>query len=118
MLAVGRDDLVLGAEPKAGEDDVAAVRRRGRQREVPLGHADCVRQLCPYPVAQLEGASEVVGPAAAVFEVRPVLRDHRLNGQAGERAVRARVQVGVALEDGELRAGFLDGHSIVTSTGA
>jgi GGDEF domain-containing protein len=63
-------------------------------------------------------AREVLGPAAAGFEVRPVLRDHRLDRRTGERAVRACVQVGIALEDGELRAGFRDGHSIVTSTGA
>ena len=34
VLDVGRDDLVLGAEIESGEDDVARVRRRVRQRDV------------------------------------------------------------------------------------
>ena len=83
-----------------------------------LGHADRRRELRPHPLAQLDRAREVIGPAAPGFEVRVLLRDHRLDGRTRERAVRACVQVGIALEDGELLAGLFDGHSIVTSTGA
>ena len=51
--------------------------------------------------------SKYARAAAAALEVEALLLGHRLGGRAGERPVRARVQVRVALEDRELRPGLL-----------
>ena len=118
MLAVGGQHFVLRGQTEAGEDDVAPVRGRGRQREVRFGHADHGRELRPDSLAQLDRAREVVRPAPASLEIGFVALRHRGDRRGRQRAVRARVQVGEALEHGELPAGFVDGHSIVTSTGA
>ena len=118
MLAVGRDDLVVRGQAEPRQDDVAAVRGRGRERHVLGRHADEGRELLPHGRPQLERTLEVRRPAAAVLEIGLLLGGHRLDRRAGERPVRARVQVGEPLEDGELRASLLEGHSNLVSTGA
>ncbi len=118
MLTVGRDDLVIGGQAEPGEDDVAAVRRRGRQGEGLNGDADRGGEFRPDLVAQRERPLEVGRAAAALLEVDPLLGGHRLDRRARERPVRARVQVREGLEDRELGARLVEGHSIVASTGA
>src|SRR5205823_5542789 len=118
MLTVGRDDLVIGGQAEPGEDDVAAVRRRGRQRKALDGNADGGGELRPDLVAQCERSLEVGWAAAALLEVSALLCGHRLDRRQRERPVRARVQVREALEDRELGARLVNGHSIVVSTGA
>ena len=120
VLLVRRHDLVVRAEAEPGEDDVAAVRGRRRQRDVLGRHAGSAPPACRARARAALACPRVVpGPGAALGEVDERLRDHRLGGRPGERPVRAGVEVGDALEDGERRPGFLEGHEeTVSSTGA
>ena len=56
--------------------------------------------------------------ARAPLRERPLLpRPLRLDRAPGERPERPRVQVGVAVEDGQLGADLLERHAIAASTG-
>ncbi len=118
VLLVRGHDLVVRAEPEPGEDDVAAVRGRRRQRDVVGGHADQRRQLAAHALAQRPRLRVVAGTCAPLREVDERLRHHRLRGLPRERAVRAGVEIGDALEDRKRRSGFLERHETVSSTGA
>ena len=114
VLLVGRDDLVLGAEAEPGEHDRAAARRRVGERDV-LGSTP---STAASPRARLSRSSSIS------LEVRPCR-----SGPRSDRAracaviastvarasgpVRARVEVRVALEHGELRACLLERHPTV-----
>ena len=112
VLGVGRDDLVLGPQAQPGQDDVAAVRRGRGQREVLGRHADRRGQTGAHPLPQLEHRVDVRQSAAPQLEVGELLGRHRLDRRAGQRAHRAGVQVRDLVEDGELRAGFLEVHRL------
>ena len=118
MLAVGRDDLVVGPEVEPGQDDVAALGRRGRERDVrgiDVHHAGERRACLP---AQREHLVDVGLAAAAPLEVGVVAGFHRLDRRARNGAHRAGVQVRDPFEGGELRAGFVEIHCRDRSTGA
>jgi hypothetical protein len=111
VLRVRGDDLVLGSQAQPGEDDVAAFRRRRGQRDVLGRHADRCGQPGAHALAKLEHGVDVRLPTAAELEVGELLGRHRLDGRTRERAHRARIQIGDLVEDGELRAGFVEVHS-------
>ncbi len=118
MLLVCRDHLVLGGEPEPREDGRATP--RGRLDERDPFHV-CVKQLgeaAARHVTQLEHALEVLLAAPPVLEIAPCLLDERVDRRARKRPVRARVQVGESLEDGELRTCLFRRHPMVSSTGA
>ena len=86
--------------------------------------AEFNRRDLEHPGQRLSGALpqgehffEVSLTAAALLEVTTVELRHRLDRRARERAVRAGVQVRVALEDRELSSGLLEGHATRASTG-
>ena len=114
VLAVARHDLVLRSEIEPGEHDVAAVRRRPRQRDLRRLDAEQRRELGPHLVSHAERPREVRLSPTPLRNVDEFLGDHRLSGDARERAVRARVQVRVLLEDREGGADLLEtGHGLV-----
>ena len=88
---------------------------------VDLVSATCVgstpkqrRELGPHLVAHAERPREVRLSPAPLRDVDELLGDHRLGGDTRERAVRARIQVRVLLEDGEGGADLLEaGHGLV-----
>ena len=101
----------LGAELETGEDDVAAVRRRRRQRDVLGADADERGDVRPQLLAHLEEAREPREAAATLADAGLLLRAHRVDRPARERADAPGLEVGVALEHGELRACLLEGHA-------
>ena len=105
VLLVGRDDLVAGFEPKAGEHGLAA-RRRGR------GHRDLAERCAEQPGQELAHTTaypdqvvEVRLAAPALFELEARLRDYGVDRLLRQRAERAGVEVSHTLEDGERRHG-------------
>ena len=118
MLLTSHDDLVVRPEIEPGEHDVAAVRRRPRQRDVlRLDTHECGESRA-YVGSQLEVAVEIRLPHPALLEVGVQLLLHGLECRPGERAERTGVEVGDALEDREERARLCRRHPIETSTGA
>ena len=114
VLDIARHDLVVRSEIEPGEHDVAAVRRRPRQRDLGRLDAEQRRELGPHLVSHAERPREVRLSPTPLRNVDEFLGDHRLSGDARERAVRARVQVRVLLEDREGSADLLEaGHSLV-----
>ena len=98
MLRVGRHDLVAGPDPQAAHDDVAALGRRPRQRDLLRRRADQPRQLAAERLALLHDTLEVRAAGPALLQLLALDGLHRLDGRARERPERARVQVGVALQ--------------------
>ena len=118
VLLAGDDDLVFRPDAEAGEHDVAAVRRRARERDVLGIDPHELGESCAHVGPDLQQAVEVRLPDAAVLEVCPQLLCHRVGCRAGKRPERARVQVRDVLEHGEERTGLRRRHPTVTSTGA
>ena len=110
MLDVARHDLVVRPEVEPGEDDVAAVGRRSRQRDLRRLHREQRGELRAHHVAQLERAREVRLAAATLRGVDELLGDDRLDGRPRERPVRARVQVREPVEDREGGADLFEGR--------
>ena len=81
------------------------------------GTCDRRRETGPHPAAQGDHASKYGIPPRPSARSLSSCALHRLDRRAGERPERARVQVRVALEHGELRAGFVE-VQISTSIGA
>ena len=107
MLDVGGHDLVLGPEAEAGEHDVAGVRGRGRERDVaPAATPSSRRELRAHlRRAGRARASKYAAPPRPCSRSRRSCSAIASTVARGERPVRARVQVRVALEDRELRLG-------------
>ncbi len=118
VLFAGDDDLVVRPEAEPGEHDVAAVRRRARQRDVLRLDADERRESRAYVSSQLQKPVEVRLPHSAALQVCLQLLLHRIECWAGERPEGAGVEIRDVLEDREERARLGRGHPIVTSTGA
>ena len=71
VLVGRRHDLVVRAEPEPAEDDVAAVGRARRQRDLERLGADEVPRCAPHLLPQLHHACEV-RPAAAAVAIVPL----------------------------------------------
>src|SRR5205823_57127 len=76
------------------------------------------RQAPPRLVAQLQDAVDVGLPAAPRLQLALRLRDERLDGRPCERPTAACIEVRVAREHRELRAGLVERHPTRASTGA
>ena len=74
VLVGRRHDLVVRVEPEPAEDDVAAVGRARRERDLQRFGADECRDARTQLVAQLHHAREVRASAAAVAVVALELR--------------------------------------------
>src|SRR4051794_5321735 len=118
MLDVGGDDLVRGGQVEPGEDDIASVRGRADEGNVLGRELEQAGERLAGALAQGEDLLEVGLSAAALLEIALVPFRHRFDCRARERAVRAGVQVRVALEDRELGSSLLEGHVTLASTGA
>ena len=81
------------------------------------------------PEHRREAAADALSQLEQLLDVRPSplrpcgqialeLRPRRVDGRPRQRPARARVEIRVALEHRELRAGLLERHSTTTSTGA
>ena len=111
VLVGRRDQLVFGAEPETCKHDVAAVRRRRRQRDVLGAHPHERRKLGPQLLAHLEETHEPRVAPTPFADADLVLLAHRVDRRASERADAPRLEVGVALEHRELRACLLVRHA-------
>ena len=118
MLVGRRHHLVLGPEVEAGDDDVAAVRRRAGQRDLVRVDADEGREPLTQPVAQPEHVLEVRLPEPTVGGGGPQLVLHRVDRRPCQRPERPRIQVRDPLERREERSRLLDRHPTRASTGA
>ena len=78
VLRVGRDDLVALPEAEPVQDDVAALRRRGRERDALDGHADQLRVLLAHAGAVLEVLVEGGAVEATLHECALLLRGDRV----------------------------------------
>src|SRR5512133_3374563 len=117
MFDVGGHDFVLPGEAQTGEHDVARIRGRADERNVLRSDLEHSGQRLSGALAQGKYLFEVRLPAATPFEVAAVELSHSSDGRAGERAVCARVQVRIALEDGELGSSLLERQATLASTG-
>ena len=117
MLGVRRHDLVAPAHAESGEDDVAAVRRRAREREVRRRRTDCSRDFLPHAFAQREHALDPRLSAASELVIEPVAFGHRRDRRARERPQSPRVQIREAFKDGKLRTHLGPRHVSSRSTG-
>ncbi len=104
MLLVGRDDLVRRRQPKPGDDDLAAARRRVGERDLLGRGADDGSEALAHLVAEPGELVDVRHPAAAALEIAREPRLRRLDRRARQRPVRASVEVRGVLEDRELSA--------------
>ena len=111
VLLVARDDLVLRAEPEPGDGDLAAACRGVGERDELRRGAEHRGEPAADPLPQLEHLLDVRLAAPALGQVALEPCPERVDGRLRERAVRAGVEVRVALEDGELGAGLLVRHS-------
>src|SRR6478672_3133761 len=118
MLLVCHHDLVIRTEAEAGEHDRAAARGRIGKCNVQRIDVEHGCEARPRLFAEREAPLEPLLPAPPVLEIVSRLVDHRVGRRTRDRPVRARVEIRVALEHGELRAGFLEGHPTWSSTGA
>jgi hypothetical protein len=117
VLGISRHDLVTRSEVEPGHHDVAAVSGRSRQRDPVRARPDQLGDLCPHAAAKRKHVVEP-GPApATVLLVEAGPLRHRLERSARERAERARIEIGEALEDRKLRSRFGRSHSTSRSTG-
>ena len=106
VLVVGGDDLVARADVHPGQDAAEPVARARRDRDVVLLGADQGRVARAQVVRERVPALEV-RPQAALADRRVELPPRQLDGGAGDRPVRARVEVRDPFEDGEL---VTEGH--------
>ena len=118
MLLVARDDLVVRPSPSPAtaiwQPRVVESASATSSAEVPSTAAIPLADSLP----QLDHLLDVRLAAPALRQVALEPCPKRVDGRLRERAVRAGVEVGVALEDGELGAGLLVSHSTIASTGA
>ena len=119
VLDVRRDDLVERTETKAGDDRVAPLRRRGRERDRAVGRCpDEFGERPAHPLAQVSQLLPVGGPGAALVERAPVQLCHHVGSAARERPEGPRVQVRDVGEDGELGTDGAKIYATTASTGA
>ena len=118
MLVRRRHDLVLRPEVEAGEDDVAAVGRRAGERDLSRLDPDEAGESLAQALPQAEDAIEVLLAQAPALAVGAELGLHRVDGGTRERAEGAGVQVRRPFEHRKEPSRLLEGHPIVTSTGA
>ena len=110
VLVGRRDDLVAFAELEPGEHDVAAVRRRRRQRDSLCAYTD---ELGDPRTKLLSISEDTLEPrqAAPSFAERPLFFGlHRRERRARERADAPGLQVREPLEHRELGARLLERH--------
>ena len=118
MLVRRRHDLVARLEIEPRENDVAAVRRRHRERDlIRLGGDECCDLRAQLPT-QREHPLEVRTVDPPALEVVGQRCGDRLHHPARERPERAGVEVRHALEDGEHGTGLVERQPILSSTGA
>ena len=110
MLLVCHHDLVIRAEAEAGEHGRAAARGRIGERDVQRIDVEHGCETRSRLFTKGEDPLDPFLPAPPMLEIAPRLVDHRVGRCTRDRPVRARVEIRVALEHGELRAGFLEGH--------
>ena len=110
-VLVGRgDDLVVGLQAEAGEDDVAPVGGRSRDRHLVDVDPDELGELGAQLLARLEQSHEL-GEGAAPFLETALLRGlHRVDRPACERPDAPGLQIGIAIEHRELGACLLERH--------
>ena len=117
VLRVGRDDLVVGPQAEPGEHDVAAVRRRVRERHVLRRRGEKLRDEPAKRRARRLHLLDVLLAAAAELDVVAELLRDDFRRRPRERAERSRVEVRDALEDRKQRARFVERHATTRSTG-
>ena len=86
VLLVRRHDLVPWGDAQAREDDLAAMRRRGRQRQMVVAHAEQCGDLRADAGAKLLQRVEVRAAASPVLELEVNFRPHRVHRRLRERA--------------------------------
>ena len=118
VLRVSRDDLVSRPDAEAGDDDVAAVGGRGREREGIRGRAEKAREHCAKVVPERKELVEEGAARPALLDEPPRPVGDDLAGAPRQRAQRPGVQVGHALADGELVSDRVQVHATTASTGA
>ena len=118
MLGVGRHDLVGRAEREPGDDDVHALRRRLRQRDILGGHGELLREERTHALHSLDHGVEVRLPGATVGRLPAAQLGHRVEGLPRQRAVGAGIEVRELLEHREPRPFVCPAHPMSTSTGA
>ena len=90
-----------GPDAQAVQDDVAPLRRGGRERDGLRRRPEEAGERRTDLVATGEHRLEVPLTGATLLEVAGERGPHRLHGPARERPVRARVEIGEPVEDGE-----------------
>jgi hypothetical protein len=118
VLVRRRHDLVVRSEVEPRDDDVAAVGGRPRERDLGRRDSDETCKPLAHALSQSEDAVEVPFAQPSALTVGTELDLHRVDGRSRQRAEGAGVQVRRPLEHREEPARLLEGHSIVTSTGA
>ena len=101
VLRVGGHDLVTRTDSQAAQDDVAPLGRRAGERDLLGLRRQQARELGAERLALGEHALEVRPARPTLLQLSALDRLHRLDGRARQRAERARVQVGVALQHGK-----------------
>ena len=118
VLGIGRHDLVIRPDAEPAENDVAALGRRGGQRDL-LGRRDQeARKRCAKLLPLGQHLLEVRAARAPVLELPPLDRLHRLDARARQGPERAGVQVGKALEHREALPDGYEVDATTASTGA
>ena len=118
VLRVRRHHLVARPDAQAAQDDVAAFRRRGRERDLFRLRAQEACKLAPQRLALLQRALEVRTARAALLQLEALDGLHRLDRRPRQRAERARVQVRIALQHRQAAADGYEVDAITASTGA
>ena len=116
VLVRGRDQLVIRPQLEPGQDEIASVGRRSRERNLLRVDADEAGELGAELRAEREDALDVVEPDPAVGEISLLLGAHGLRRCAGQRAGASRLEVRHAFEHGKLRAGLLERHARILPT--
>ena len=111
MLDVGCEDVVVGVEGEAAEDDVAAVRGRPGQRKLLRRRVQQRGEPRTKALPGLHQPLPVAGSAAALLEVTPAAELEGRRGRAAERPKGAGIEVGEPLEHRELSASGSELHS-------
>ena len=117
VLGVRRHDLVLRRKLEPGEDDVAAVGGRARQRDLLDLDADEAGERAAHLEAQREHPLEVRRAEAAVLELGALLALHGVECRPSQRPERAGIEIGLPLEHRKERPRLVEGHPTFVSTG-